>query len=178
MHTRTPINLALIKLVPTSIEDYPILQNMGRFYVYDMSEYFADNAEWNMPEDGLYECIDFKKYWEAEDAWCFLIRYDNQLAGFAIIDKKGSDSSTNFNMAQFFILQKFTHKGVGKYVAQLCFKKFKGLWEVMVMPENVGAYHFWKKAIDSFTGGHYEEYFRKVAHLNNAEKNIFKFESK
>lgn len=37
-----------------------------------------------MPEDGLYECIDFKKYWQTENAYPFLVRYDNELAGFVV----------------------------------------------------------------------------------------------
>ncbi len=37
---------------------------MARFYVYDMSEYLGNEEGWEIPEDGLYECIDFKKYWE------------------------------------------------------------------------------------------------------------------
>jgi len=51
-----------IKLVPASLSDYPVIQNMARFYVYDMSEYMGNEKGWEMPENGLYECIDFKKY--------------------------------------------------------------------------------------------------------------------
>lgn len=56
------INLNEIKLIPASLKDYPTIQNMARFYVYDMSQYFGDEEGWKCPEDGLYECIDFKKY--------------------------------------------------------------------------------------------------------------------
>lgn len=97
------INFKKIQLIPASIEEYPVIQNMGRFYVYDMSEYLSGEPGWEMPENGLYECIDFKKYWQTDDAFPFLIRYENELAGFVIIDKKGSDESINFNVAQFFI---------------------------------------------------------------------------
>lgn len=165
-----------LSLHPASINEYPIIQNMGRFYVYDMSEYMGQ-AGWEMPEDGLYECIDFKKYWEAENAFPFLIRYANELAGFVIVDKKGSEPSIEFNMAQFFILRKFKHQGIARHIAQLFFAKFQGVWEVMVMPENTGAYAFWKKTISSFTHDNYLEYHRRVVHLNNSAKNIFKFSS-
>jgi ribosomal-protein-alanine N-acetyltransferase len=107
-----------------------------------MSEFFTEDPDWRMPEDGLYECIDFKKYWQTENSWPFLVRYNNELAGFVIIDKKGSEPNIDFNMAQFFILRKFKGKGLGKYVAHLSFSLFKGSWEVMVMPKNKGAYLF------------------------------------
>lgn len=54
------INYNKVKLILASLKDYPTIQNMGRFYVYDMSEYVGDQEGWEMPEDGLYECIDFK----------------------------------------------------------------------------------------------------------------------
>ncbi|MBX3710218.1 MAG: GNAT family N-acetyltransferase [Gammaproteobacteria bacterium] len=68
------INFSDIKLVPAPLKDYPTIQNMARFYVYDMSQYLGGEAGWECPEDGLYECIDFKKYWQADDAFPFIIR--------------------------------------------------------------------------------------------------------
>jgi [ribosomal protein S5]-alanine N-acetyltransferase len=58
---------------------------MGRFYVYDMSEYLGKEEGWEIPEDGLYECIDFKKYWEDESSFPFLVCYQNEIVGFVII---------------------------------------------------------------------------------------------
>lgn len=166
-----------IELIPATLKKYPIIQNMGRFYVYDMSEYMGSQDGWEIPKDGLYECIDFKKYWEVENAFPFLVFYGSELAGFAIIDKKGSDSTIDFNMAQFFILRKFKNKGIGKYVAQECFIRFPGIWEVMVSPGNEGAYRFWRATIKDYTNNNFTEYTRDIAHFNNSRKNIFKFDS-
>lgn len=172
------INYSKVKLIPASLKDYPVIQNMGRFYVYDISEYLGNEDGWQIPEDGLYECIDFKKYWQTDDAFPFIIRYENEIAGFVIIDKKGSDPSIDFNVAQFFILRKFKSKGIGKYVAHQCFDKFKGVWEVMIIPGNTGAYNFWKSIVNTYTEGDYVEYKRNVVHLSNSEKDIFKFISR
>lgn len=54
----------------------------------------------------------------------------------------------------------------------------KGIWEVMVMPGNVGAYHFWRAIIKQYTNNSFTEYTREVAHLNNSNQNIFKFISR
>lgn len=172
------IDLTEIKLHPVSFKEYPIIQNMGRFYVYDMSEYMGREDGWEIPEDGLYECTDFKKYWEVENTFPFLIRYKNQIAGFVIIDKKGSDSEVDFNMAQFFILRAFKGKGVGRYVAEQCFNKFRGTWEVMTIPGNEGAYRFWLATIKNYTNSNFTEYMRDIAHFNNSRKKIFKFDSR
>lgn len=175
--TKEPIDYQQVTLVPATLNDYPTIQNMGRFYVYDMTEFMGNEAGWQMPEDGLYECIDFKKYWQTDDAFPFLIRYKDELAGFVIVDKKGSDEKINFNMAQFYIARKFKGKGLGKFVAYHCFETYKGLWEVMVMPNNKGAYEFWKKIITAYSNNTATEYTRQVKHFNNSEKNIFCFSS-
>lgn len=166
-----------VHLIPATIDHYPTIQNMARFYVYDMSEYMGFEPDWEMPENGLYECIDFKKYWETPGIYPFLIRYGDELAGFAIIDKKGSEPSIDYNMAQFFILRKFKGKGIGRYVAHQCFEQFSGTWEVMVMPENTGAYQFWRSTIQAYCHSSYLEYIRNVEHLENTRKYIFQFNS-
>ena len=166
-----------VQIIPASLKDYPTIQNLGRFYVYDMSQYLGSEEGWECPEDGLYECIDFKKYWEVSDAFPFLIRYKNELAGFVIIDKKGSEPKIDFNIAQFFILRKFKNKGIGKYVAQQCFDQFPGVWEVMVIPGNDGAYQFWHSTIKEYTNNQFSEYKKTIKHLGNSLKNIFCFNS-
>lgn len=171
------VDFAKLNLIPATLDDYPIMQNMGRFYVYDMSRYLGNEQGWEIPLDGLYECIDFKKYWQTDTAFPFFIKLGEELVGFVIVDKKGSDPNVDFNMAQFFILNKFKNKGIGKYIAHQCFKKFSGVWEVMVMPGNEGAYRFWRKIIADYTST-FEESTKKIAHLNDSLKNIFKFDSK
>lgn len=175
---KNKIDYEKIQLIPATIQDYPTIQNVGRFYVYDMSEYMGSEEGWEMPENGLYECIDFKKYWDAENSFSFLVRYKNEIAGFVIVDKKGSATEIDFNMAQFFVLRKFKNKGLGRYIAHECFKKFAGVWEVMVIPGNEGAYRFWRSTIRNYTHNNFAEYTRDIAHFNNNRKNIFKFNSK
>jgi predicted acetyltransferase len=75
-------------------------------------------------------------------------------------------------MAQFFIIRKFKGNNRGQLVAYHCFDKFKGIWEVMVMPDNKGTYLFWKSVINRFTYD-YLEYKRHVKRLINSEKYIF-----
>ena len=49
------------KLIKATMADYPVVQNMARFYAYDMSRYCGfTSSEWNFPKDGLYEAHDFK----------------------------------------------------------------------------------------------------------------------
>ena len=72
-----------INLIPANPEDYAVIQNMARFYVYDRTAYMG----WECPENGLFECIDFKHYFENPDEKAFLIKVSNEIAGFVLLDK-------------------------------------------------------------------------------------------
>lgn len=63
-----------IKLIPALKEDKEIIQNLGRFYVYDMSRYCGFLKGWETPSNGLYECIDLSRYWDEPNRYPFLIK--------------------------------------------------------------------------------------------------------
>lgn len=176
--TNRPTDLQQVQLIPATMDDYPTIQNLARFYSYDISEYYGHEPGWEMEDDGLYGVgIDYKQYFESDISFPFLIRYKGELAGFAIVDKKGSTQQTDYNMAQFFVLRTYKRQGIGQYSAQLCFDKFIGNWEVMVMPGNEGAYRFWRSTIKSYTSDNFVEETAVVPHFNfcSGIRNIFLF---
>lgn len=165
-----------INLIQAAKTDYPILYNLARFYAYDISEFFGDEPGWEMEDDGLYGVgVDYKKYFEDSNSFPFLVRYKNELAGFAIIDKDSIDPSADFNMAQFFILRTYKRKGLGKQIAFQCFEKFKGSWEVHVMPKNETAHRFWRSIIHEFTSNNFSEKILK--NKNDEERITFRFDT-
>jgi ribosomal-protein-alanine N-acetyltransferase len=158
-----------VRLVPASIEEYPIIQNMASYYSYDMSEYMG----WEQQNDGTHSVgMDYVKYWKAENTFPFIIKYHDELAGFVIVDKNVSDLSNDFNIAQFFVLRKFKGRGLAQHIAFQCFDKFCGKWEVFVMPRNEGAYRFWRKIISVYTHHQFKEYTRTVG---QSIRNVFEF---
>ena len=166
-----------VELSQATIEQLPIMQRMGSYYVYDMSEYVGDEPGWAFPDAGEYECDDFRPYFEDPAATPFFIRVDGELAGFAIVNRQGSTPDVEYNMAQFFVHRKFKGRGIGAQAARECFQRFRGIWDVMVIPQNVGAHAFWKRTISSFTDGDFQETRRSVRHLGNSEQDVFGFRS-
>ncbi len=77
--------------------------------------------------------------------------------------------------AQFFILRKFTGKGIGRRIAIHCFEQFHGRWEVFVMKGNTGAYRFWTKIIGHYTDHQFKEYPKTV---NGFDRDVFEFSSR
>jgi predicted acetyltransferase len=152
-------------IISATIDDYPIIQNMARFYVYDRTKYMG----WECPENGMFECIDFRHYFENFNEKAFLIKINNELAGFVLLDKEQLIEPVDYNMGEFFILAKFQGKGISYKVAEEIFKKYPGKWSVAVMPENIKALKFWRKIISNVSRKAYTEVFKTM--------NIFTFYS-
>lgn len=162
-------------LVPATMDDYPTIQNMARFYVYELTRHCGFiSDEWHCPKDGLYESFDFKIYVEAPDRFAFLIKIENEIAGFVLINKVGTEPNTDWNMGEFFILAKFQGKGIAQQVANMVWQQFPGRWEVLVIPEMIYALKFWRKSINQFTSGHYTEEY-KLVRFDRDQPNRFVF---
>ena len=166
-----------IIIVPALLGDYPTIQNMARFYIYDRTTFMG----WECPEDGMFECIDFKHYFEDSDKKAFLVKVENELAGFVLLDQEGLIETVDWNMGEFFILAKFQAKGIALKVSELIFKMHPGKWSVAVMPENIKALKFWRKAIIHVSGNKFTEIFKTGEELKTVKNpdpyamNIFTF---
>lgn len=60
-------------------------------------------------------------------------------------------------MGEFFVLAKFQKSGIGQQIAEEIFHRFRGTWEVSIIPENIPALQFWKKIVDKYTKGAFSE---------------------
>jgi predicted acetyltransferase len=173
-----------VAVLDATEKDFPVVQNLVRFYVYDMSETMG----WVCPEDGLYGgCDDLPEYWwtgstpeELEvlsqklkicipynrhfERWPvgdqghpFIVRVGGELAGFAMIKKLGPNHEANYDVGEFFIVRKFRGKGIGKAVAHRLFDRFPGIWEVRQMMDHRPAQAFWRRVIAAYSEGQYRE---------------------
>ena len=164
-------------IVKATEEDKETIQNLGRFYVYEMFRYCGFNPGWETPANGLFECIDLSSYTEKSDRFAFLIKVENELVGFVLINKVGSTPDVDWNMGEFFVVSKFQGKGVGRFVAEQFFKQFSGIWEVSQIPENKAAIDFWDKVIDQYSKGQFEKSLKIVSYPKPHPMVILKFTS-
>jgi predicted acetyltransferase len=162
-------------LIPTlqiaTMDDYQTIQNMARFYAYDMSRecgFISD--EWAFPKNGLYESHDFKKYFIDKTRSAFFVKMGDELAGFVLLNKAGEYQDTEWNMGEFFIIAKYQNKGIGKEVAGLIWKMHPGRWEVSVIPENKKSLNFWRKIIIEYTNSKYKEEVKDVTYDKDQPK--------
>lgn len=141
-------------------EEKILLNRLLELYCYDFSEFTREDLD----ESGLfgYEVLD--RYWTEPERFPFLFRINGQLAGFALV-RKGSyfpDLDADYAsmptlVAEFFILRKYRCQGMGAAAAKELFDRFPGRWEVSEVEENLPAQKFWRRVIEDYTGGQYEE---------------------
>ena len=130
-----------IKLVPIYPEDMPILNRIGKFFVYDLSQYMGDHKDFKLPHDGSYECEThpscrkLEQYVTPQDKShiAFFIYYKGEMAGFILGHLKKEAKNT----ADIFIISKFKNQGLGKHIADMIFKKYPGEWD----SQSIGEHH-------------------------------------
>jgi predicted acetyltransferase len=152
--------------IPATIADYPTIQNLGRFYIYELSRHcgIPYNA-FKCPENGLIEFDDSIIYFTDDNHRAYFIKVDDELAGFIFLDLTGLIPGAEYFVSEFFIMAKFQGHGVGQKVAVQLFNEFKGKWALGVIPENVSALAFWRKVIPTYSKGNFREQFKSSEEL-------------
>jgi predicted acetyltransferase len=102
------------QLISATLADYPTVQNMARFYVYEMSrECGLQSIDWACPSDGLYESFDFKYYFTEPNREAYLVKVNEEIAGFVLIYQTDRHSNIQWHIGEFFILARFQQRGIG-----------------------------------------------------------------
>lgn len=172
-----------IEVVPASDEDYRVVHNLARFYIYDM----AEHAGFDFSADGDFDPENqFANYWGrpgSKRAWPvawrgfpFLFRVDGKPAGFALV-KRLSEAPPMFDMGEFFVARQYRRHGVGRDAAVQMFDRFAGHWEVREMLTNKAAQAFWRRVIDTYTRGAFTDAREIFADYNGEEFIVQRFTS-
>ena len=136
-----------IELAPKS--QRPVLRQLMEYYCYDFTEY--DDLEVN--EHGYYGYSYLDYYWTEEDRHPYLIKVDENLAGFVLVNQHFVKlEGPGHTIAEFFIMRKYRKKGLGKRVAFEIFDKYGGAWEVAQQLSNKPSLIFWEKVIAAYVG--------------------------
>jgi predicted acetyltransferase len=138
-----------VRISPAAADERSVLAALLQLYVYDFSEMLGIDVD----DDGRYHVPAI----EGRDA--FLVRVDGKLAGFALVDGKSRLTGEDgvHDVAEFFVLQRYRRNGVGEKAARWIFDRFRGPWEVREKAENARAIAFWRRVIDRYTGGRFDE---------------------
>jgi predicted acetyltransferase len=149
-----------ISVDETTAADRELVTNLYQFYLYDFSEMLDFPVEAN----GLYDIGgDLDGCWETPSRYTYVLKVNDEPAGMAVVDdfKANPDvrhyEAPTADIAEFFVMRKFRRTGVGRQFAFTLFDRFPGAWSVRQVAENTGGITFWRKIIDEYTRGAYQE---------------------
>ena len=117
-----------------------LLLNLWQLYMHDLSEFRGSVVA----VDGRYRDDRLKTYFSYQEHWAYLIKANNETAGFALIRKSHPDT---YLMGEFFILRKFRRFGIGRTAAQQLISAYSGKWEIPFQNENPKAARFWRQLV-------------------------------
>jgi predicted acetyltransferase len=109
----------------------------------------------DVSEDGRFGYPDLPLYWCEPRRIPFLARIEGKLAGFALVMRRPGlcRDSEVWDMAEFFVLRRYRHRGAGAEMAEKIWCLCPGRWQIRVRSNNLPARGFWESAIAKFTEG-------------------------
>jgi predicted acetyltransferase len=145
-----------VELVPTTPNDELGLSRLMQLYAYDFSKIMG----LDVGDDALFRVGDaLSRCWSELWRHAFLCRVDGHLAGFVIVDERSrlTGDAEVMDVAELFVMRKYRRKGIGSVCAAHAFDLFPRKWEVRQQANNAAATAFWRRTIDRYTGGRFQE---------------------
>ncbi len=162
------------RLVEATRDDFALVHDMTRLYLYDIARQIGPRDEWVSSFEWMRETKDFSYAWDPGNH-PFLIKADDLVVGFCLIDRYALVPGIEWNMSQFFVMGPWAGHGVGRRAAKAAFDRFPGRWQVIQIPENGAAVLFWRRIITTYTRGDFEERLVPEPDRENALRNVMTF---
>lgn len=145
----------MFKLYELKEEEKEILYNLMQLYTYELSFYEDENINFKILDNGLYKISKYVDlYWKEETRHAYIVKVDGQLAGFAL--ERFNENNMN-EIAEFFVIYKYRKIGVGSFMANEIFRRYKGKWEIKTLLKNKPAQNFWRTVVKNASNGNYNE---------------------
>ncbi|OAB38294.1 acetyltransferase [Paenibacillus macquariensis subsp. defensor] len=160
-----------------------IINNLYPLYLHDLSEIWG----WKPNKYGVFEDDEtltlneqnkvFDVWWSKQSIlFPYLIRVDEVPAGFALVASPPyTPHGSDFYINEFFILRSYRGRGVAETAAVKVLNNHQGSWELQTNPIEVNkrAQTFWRRTINDYTDGNYQEEIAETK--NDGNKLIFRF---
>jgi predicted acetyltransferase len=141
-----------------SADDRGWLTNVYPFYLHDLSE--VDDGYYCLNDHGLWEPDHLPSWLEEDIDHPLLILESGQRLGFALVNQAPSphvQPGMDFRVSEFFVLRKHRRSGIGRRAVVALFDRFRGAWELTVLPRNAPALAFWRRVVGEYAGARHEE---------------------
>ena len=131
-----------IELIPTDVEQLPLIRNLYQFYAYESSDWEQEDIE----VDGRFYIHEphLQRYWQEPDWSAQLILVDGFIAGFLLIERSDLPGIEALEFADLFILKKYRRQGIGRALVQQVIVAGGGSWLVSFYEQDTLARQFWQ----------------------------------
>jgi predicted acetyltransferase len=139
-----------VTLSPISRAEGALLGNLLELYIHDLSAIFV---QVRLGPDGRFGYPQLESYLSgASDRFAFLIRCDEQIAGFILVTRGSpvADDPSVLDVAEYFVLRRFRGSGVGRSAAKLLWDGLRGPWTVRAADVNPDAVAFWRSVVHAY----------------------------
>ncbi|MDD0844487.1 GNAT family N-acetyltransferase [Pseudomonas sp. Gutcm_11s] len=133
-----------IELVPTTVDQLPLIANLYQFYAYESSDWEEEEIE----ADGRFYIHEphLARYWSDEGWSANLILADGFIAGFLLIERSELPGIDAREFADLFILKKYRRLGIGRALAEQVMND-GGTWLVRFYAGDEPAAGFWRNVL-------------------------------
>ncbi|WP_085580028.1 MULTISPECIES: GNAT family N-acetyltransferase [unclassified Pseudomonas] len=138
-----------IELHAAHRDDHDTLDSLMQFYLHDFSEWLP----LKLGENGFYPIGPTLDYWRHPATRAFLIRVDNELAGFISVDGNTHLKGAEHNLGYLFVCRRWRGRGVAQFVVSDLLSRIPGQWQIFHIDANRPAQRFWAGAIPALSSG-------------------------
>lgn len=137
----------MVRLDEASGKDRALLWNIHQKYLYEMTNYYANE----MDAEGNYHYGYFDAYFSEPERKAFLIYSGDALAGFAMVNPYSYlGEAPDHVLAEFTIFPQFRKQGIASEAARQIFERFPGRWEIKYNEKNAGAKRLWNGVTENY----------------------------
>lgn len=136
-----------MELVAVRAEDRELLWNINQKYLYEMTNYYADE----MDAQGNLHYGYFEAYFSDPKRRAFFLREGQALVGFAMIHPYSNlNGEPDHVLAEFTIFPIYRRRQLAAKAAETIFGQFKGRWEIKYNEKNTAAKALWNKVTERY----------------------------
>lgn len=142
-----------IELIQVTANEKNTLSNLLEKYNYEFSQY--DKRKFD--ENGLFGYKYLDNYFYEDGRFAYFIMVDDELAGFALINKYHEcERPIDWSIAEFFVSYNYRRNGVATKAIDLIFEKHKGYWHIKYHENNKASVVLWNNIAKKYSNGNYE----------------------
>ena len=128
------------------------LFRMLELYQHDLSDVWDQDLDLH----GEYGYL-LDEYWQGTGANAYVLLVQSHYAGFALVVARPKLPGGQNWLEQYFVVKKYRKRGIGQAAAVALFDSTPGIWQVGQLRQNVTAQTFWRRVINAYTNGTFEE---------------------